>query len=391
MKIISRYILWQVFLFFSVSLLLMTSAFLLYYISEATIAQGLPLYISVRLIPYILPYLFSVTLPVATLLAGTLIYGKMSGTNEMIALKAMGVPPWRVFLPTWIFAIAVSVFAVWMNDLGFAWGMPNAERVAIEGTETMILKRLAAEGKFSDRAGNISLTVSGVTRDGVLLQPTFSGKVFSGEGIAERGRLSVDFTRNEPSIRIELTDVIFKNHQGTGLLPQTMTFESPLSQFGFGISPGDPPMAKVDEIIREFQAQKERSRRRLAAQTAFALAAGDLLFAESGQWQRQKEEEAHLDRQIIKSAIAVPRRWSSGFSCFFFIWVGIPVAVWLNRPEYLAGFFACFLPILIAYYPLLMLGLNGAKSGLLPPVCCWIGNVVLALAGFWFLKRIHRH
>lgn len=391
MKIITRYILKQITLFFSVSLFLMTSVFLLYYVTEVTITRGLPLYISVRLIPYILPYILSITLPIATLLAGSLVYGKMSGMNEMIALKAMGVAPWRVFLPTWILAFGISLFAVWMNDLAFSWGLPNAARVAIEGTEAMILGRLASEGKFSDNDGNISLSVSGMTQDGVMLQPTFSGKKFSGEGIAERGRLTVDFTKEEPSIRIELTDVIFKNDQGTGLLPQTMTFEYPLAQFGFGRSRGDPPMAKIDETIAEFQAEKDRARRRLAALASFALATGNLSFAGSDQWYWQKENEWYIDRQITRCALAKPRRISSGFSCFFFIWVGIPVAVWLNRSEYLAGFFACFLPILIIYYPLLMAGLRGAKSGALPPSFCWVGNAVLAAAGLWFLKKIHRH
>jgi hypothetical protein len=36
-----------------------------------------------------------------------------------------------------------------------------------------------------------------------------------------------------------------------------------------------------------------------------------------------------------------------------------------------------------------MFGLEGAKSGPVPPFFAWTGNVVLAVVGCYFLKKIH--
>ena len=392
MKIVTRYILKQIFLIFFLSLAAMTFGFMLYVVSEATIKQGLPVYLSIRLIPYAMPYLLSITLPVATLLACSLFYSRMAGSNELIALKALGIAPWRIFLPTWIFVFLVSLLAVWCNDLATSWGRREMSRVAFEGTEAMILGQLASEHRFSDRDSNFLLTVSEVTEEGLLINPAFSGKKIAGEGAAASGRLSVDFSGSDPILKIELTDVIFKNSGGVGLMPQSNSFNYPFSQLSLGGSEsGDPPMAEVDRVIERIIGEKERGQRNLAAYGAFALVSGNCPEAVSDRWVETLHRAKDQESDIRRCRLAKPRRIASGFSCLFFAWVGIPLAVWLNRSEYMASFFICFFSILVVYYPLLMFGLEGAKSGTLPPSFCWCGNVVLAIVGFVLLKKVHKH
>ena len=72
------------------------------------------------------------------------------------------------------------------------------------------------------------------------------------------------------------------------------------------------------------------------------------------------------------------RRWATGFSCLFFVWVGAPLAIQMRNSDLLASFALCFLPILIVYYPLLVFGVDGAKHGTIPPWSIWAGNVLLA-------------
>jgi lipopolysaccharide export system permease protein len=92
-----------------------------------------------------------------------------------------------------------------------------------------------------------------------------------------------------------------------------------------------------------------------------------------------------------KMAVEPPRRWATGFCCFFFVWLGAPMAIWMRKSDFFASFFACFVPILILYFPLLMFGLDQAKSGSLPPMCVWTANGALGLIGLWFLRQIHRY
>ena len=192
-------------------------------------------------------------------------------------------------------------------------------------------------------------------------------------------------------MRIQLTNVIYKNAKGLGLFPQPMTFDLPLDQFGLSIDEGDPSLADIPKVIRGIEAEKQSARRKLAAQAVFSLAAGDPQVAGSSRWVELRDLEYQLDRQIIRCKLGRPRRFSSGFSCFFFAWVGIPVAIWLNRSEPFICFFACFVPILMTYYPLFMAGLNAAKEGTLPSSACWAGNAALGIAGYVLLRRIHRY
>jgi lipopolysaccharide export system permease protein len=85
------------------------------------------------------------------------------------------------------------------------------------------------------------------------------------------------------------------------------------------------------------------------------------------------------------------RRWANGFSCFFFVVAGIPLAIRLRNSDVLTSFFLCFLPILLVYYPLLAFGVDRAKGGVLPPYTVWLGNVFLLLAGLWLLRKVLRY
>jgi lipopolysaccharide export system permease protein len=85
------------------------------------------------------------------------------------------------------------------------------------------------------------------------------------------------------------------------------------------------------------------------------------------------------------------RRWANGFSCLGFVLIGVPVAMWLRFSEFLATFFLCFAPILIIYYPMMVVSVSQAKDGTFPPQTVWIGNIMLAIAGIWMLRRVNRH
>jgi lipopolysaccharide export system permease protein len=85
------------------------------------------------------------------------------------------------------------------------------------------------------------------------------------------------------------------------------------------------------------------------------------------------------------------RRWANGFSCLCFVLIGAPIAILLRSADFLTSFFLCFLPILGVYYPLLMVGINQAKLGVLPGSSVWTGNIILAICGAWLLRRVIRY
>ncbi|NIL96306.1 MAG: LptF/LptG family permease, partial [Planctomycetales bacterium] len=107
---------------------------------------------------------------------------------------------------------------------------------------------------------------------------------------------------------------------------------------------------------------------------------------------RRSETQLRRQReQVFRLKTEPHRRWAAGFSCLCFVAVGAPLAIRRRFGEFWTTFFLCFLPILIVYYPLLMVSIDRAKTGALPPIVVWSGNVALLLWSGWLLRRVLRY
>ena len=127
-----------------------------------------------------------------------------------------------------------------------------------------------------------------------------------------------------------------------------------------------------EELIQTLQQQ-------YAAQAAFQLLTGDFQRTDRTSMARHSPHAWTINRPDLYRLDLVPwRRWANGFSCLFFVMVGAPFAIRLRNADMWTTFGLCFLPILLVYYPLLMYGLDRAKSGVCRPtafgwvICaCW--------------------
>lgn len=118
---------------------------------------------------------------------------------------------------------------------------------------------------------------------------------------------------------------------------------------------------------------------------------GDFERVSAEQWQPIEEGIRGAKRRQRRLALEPYRRWSTAFSCLCFVMIGVPMSVIRQQGEFLASFFLCFLPILLVYYPLLMWSVDNAKSGDVPLIAVWLGNVVLAIWGLWMMRKVVRH
>jgi lipopolysaccharide export system permease protein len=129
----------------------------------------------------------------------------------------------------------------------------------------------------------------------------------------------------------------------------------------------------------------------LAAHTGFAIltARNENI---SGVGDNQMESKLKTSRKRLVRLQTEPwRRWAWGFSCFFFVFVGAPLAMLAKTSDYWSTFGLCFLPTLILYYPLFIFGLEQAKDGIVPPYGVWLGNIILGLLGTVLMTRVRRH
>src|SRR5687767_2528819 len=99
MRTITRYILAEFFKAFLVTLSSLTLLMVIVLLGKEALDQGLGLPQVVRLIPFILPNALLFAVPGTTLFAVSVVYGRMSSSNEIVAVKSVGIHPLELLWP----------------------------------------------------------------------------------------------------------------------------------------------------------------------------------------------------------------------------------------------------------------------------------------------------
>ena len=391
------YIVWEITKLFSIALIAFTSLFMLVGVGKELVSQGLDFRAVLELIPYFLPISLQFALPATLLFAVCSVYGRISADNELMAMMSAGVPPIRFITPTLIASFALSLFAVWVNDIAVSWGEPGMNRVVMHSIEKVAYGWLSTQHAYESHSG-FSIHVHGIGPDGKeLISPTISTTPANGQEAltisARSARLSMD-TEKEV-LRIELTDSEVEGANGlTMLLPGTTVHEERLASTTrkgrASDHPSKVPIQHIGDAIQRASENIRDTQEILVARTAMALATGKYEWLANERTVESMNRVSATKSRMKRLSIEPWRRWASGFWCFFFVWVGIPVSIWMKSADHWTSFGSCFMPILLIYYPIFALGLDQAKAGTMPPVAVWLGNVVLLLVGGWWLRKIYR-
>jgi len=95
---------------------LLVAGDLLFKIADLIIERGVSFWVVIRLFCYRLPSVVILTLPMACLLSTLLTFGRLSASNEMVALNASGVSFQRILKPVLIASLCVGVLSLLLNE-----------------------------------------------------------------------------------------------------------------------------------------------------------------------------------------------------------------------------------------------------------------------------------
>ena len=394
MAILPRYVLIEVIKVFAVSVTALTLMVVLGFVGREATAQGLPLLPTLRLIPYFLPETLRVTVPMTLLLACTTVFSRISGANEIVAIKAMGISPMVLLWPVFIFAFMMSLVTVWLNDLADSWGRSNIQRVVIEAVEEIAYSMLQSQRRYSTSTFSINVKdIDGRKLQRVTLSIMGHGTSPKMTITAEEAVLRCD--RAEGVLKVFLRNgVIDVGGQFSVAFPDVQEQEIPLTDASRAHSSSawsNLPLRSLPDAIATAQSQIEQHEQMMAAQAAYQLACGDFDELTSDQWRVYENDKSELWSRYYRLVSVPQRRWAGGFACLCFALVGAPMAICLRNRDFLTSFFLCFLPILIVYYPLMIFGADQVKNGNLPTIFVWAGNIMLMLWGVWLLRRVIRY
>lgn len=394
MRRITRYILAEFLKLSLVMSVCMTVGMLLIIVGQEAIRQGLGPTAVVKLLPYALPVALAYVVPGTILFAACSIYGRMSAMNELTAVKSLGISPMAMLWPAMLFAFLISLGAVWLNDVA-AWGRIGLKRVALESAEQIAYGMLRSSRSYS--TDRLSINVKDV-QGHVLVRPTLT--VYEDDDgppivlTAEFAEIDTDAERDV--LLISMTNGGIERGDKIRMdFPDTELIEVPLSsasrKAGGSLRPADTSLRRIPGAITRQRADLEDLQRTLAADTAYQLMTGDFAELNDSRWDRQHDAIVGGQVNLSKLQTEPWRRWANGFSCFAFVLIGAPLAVRMRSSDVWSSFIACFLPILIVYYPLLAVGVDRSKSGELPPYSVWIANLAMMAAGCLMMRHTIRH
>ena len=394
MRSFTRYTTFAFIRLFLVSLTAITVFSLVIVVAAQAIREGLGPGPVLRMMPYILPVTMRYSVPAAALLAGCMLFGRMSSDNEIVAIKSMGISPIAILSPIFVVAFLISVATVWINDIAVSWGRPGAQRIITESIEQIAYGMLSSRRSFE-------------------LEP-FSIVVKEVDG----RRLVMPVIKIRDDERDELT-TISAQEAWLRYLPATHELEVVLnkgliemadfeSRFNGELSRKIKlPDGRADErgekspsdyAIRELPEQRARTADQIshleglmAADAAFCLVSGDAAGLQSARWEDRSKSLRYSKYRINRLRTEPWRRWANGFSCFFFVVVGVPLSIRMRNSDFMTSFFSTFLPILVVYYPLMTFGVDRAKDGDLPQFACWLGNAACGFWAVWLTRRVLRY
>ena len=394
---LTRYVLFEILKIFVVSLVVLTLLILMIGVGRELLRRGLGPVAIIQLLPFVLPISLQFAFPATALFSVCCVYGRMAADGEVATVKASGISPLKLLQPALIFAALLSPAAVYVSDLAVSWGRPGVNRVVLMSIEDIAYRVLEAQHSYtSDQGFSIHVReVSGRT----LIRPTVTVHNGGQNGpmklSAKEGQLRLD-----PESQMLLLTVVDSQVEGghvfQSIVPGETEFRIPLSN---AMATKDVSHRSPSELpLRLISSERIRQDSRthgfvgeMAAHTGFSIltSRAEEIAGSSGQL---IESNLHRSRRRLIRLHTEPwRRWAWGFSCFFFVLVGAPLAMIAKTSDYWSTFGLCFLPTLILYYPLFIFGLEQAKDGTVPPYGVWMGNGILAMIGMILIARVRRY
>jgi lipopolysaccharide export system permease protein len=386
--ILFRMILWDLFKVFTLALVTITGILLLAGIIAEATQQGLGPKQILSAIPLLIPSTLPYTIPATTLFAACLVYGRMSADHEIVAIKAAGGNLIGVLAPGIILGLSMSLVTASMYYRIIPYTHHLLRAMVFQDLEELLYSTLKRSGSLSHPQMQYSMYVKGV-QGKKLISPVFKRK-------NARGVVDVVARAREATLEVDIENrqIILHMKFGEATSEDGNHAQFDKKEFAVPLPPGlekydnprprDMTWHEMVERQRELDEQLEHA----VAETAKAEANSGEEAHTDNLRAREKPIRAHKQHIYVEMLM----RPALSIGCLCFVLVACPVAVWFSRGDFLGSFITCFMPIVIAYYPLVLCGTNMAKEARFNEWVLVFGpNVVVALVGLALLRWLVRY
>lgn len=376
MKLIDRYVGWQVLLTSTIAVAVLSVVLVLGKIFkellELLVRSDTPAEQILTFLAYILPFSLTFTIPWGFLTAVLLVFGKMSGENELIALRATGVSIPRITLPVLVLAVASVAVCLWINvDVA-----PRAQAKMKEALYTMATSNPMAmfgSDKVIEAFPGKKIFVErhvGAELSNLLVYETDDDFMPVKVVFAKRGKLETD--RERKQILLHLFDARYEQRDSDEpenlLKIRTATARE-----------------NTLEISLEELSEKKRGK------GIGSMTAGELLERINADQADAKMNEKDRREALSAGRTELSRRYAYALASFAFALIGVPLAITAQRKETSVGFLLSVVVGVTYFFVSMSVYALRTNARIHPEYLIWLPNVLcLALGGLLFFRMSRR-
>ncbi len=359
-SIINRYIFKSLLAPFLICIAFITFIFLMaemLKITDMVVNYGIGLIVILKILVYSTPFFLMYVIPMATMMAVLLTFLRLSGENEIIALKAGGVSLYRLLPPVLTFCLIASLLSFFMAVYGFPRGRQAIKTLTFEVISSNLDIGLK-ERTFNDSFDGVMLYINRIdvknrTLIDVFIEDKRNEKIVS-TVIAPRGRLFGD-----PD------NLVFHLKLYDGVINQVGLAKRSVHSVAFDSYDIRLDMKKAAAVGAQ-KGHKEMGVTELR----------ELL-------KRLPEKNAYYHKVVM----VLQKKFSIPTACFALGILAVPLGIQPRRTKRSSGL-VLGLFFFLFYYILLSLGLVFGETGVYPPaLAMWVPNLVMGTLGLFLLVR----
>ena len=322
------------------------------------VAAGIPLGNALKFAVYILPMVFSFTIPWGILIAVLLMFGKMSADNEITAMRACGISVFQIISPLIILTFVLTIICIFLQ----AELSPH-----FMGKARMLVKFVG----FNDPSAFI-MPGQPNEHDNVVIYVKNKGENNTIKDIQvfifdkDKQNIQQDITASNGLVKVDkekgTTSIILYNYN-------IINYQ------------GDLPKDRVygKEFTITVNVERELNgmplSRRIDFLTYKELIGRIILYKKAG-----------ID--TTEAEVTLNLMFAMGLSPIAFLLLGFPLAIRTSRKETSIGLFVSVILSGIYFFFIIACNTLSGYPKLYPQILLWIPNVVYQIGGLYFLYRI---
>ncbi|MDX1986628.1 MAG: LptF/LptG family permease [Candidatus Obscuribacter sp.] len=315
--------------------------------------SGVPIEMALTILGLHLPEVIVMTIPIGVLLGTLLVFNRLSGDSEIIALRTCGVSFYRIMAAPLMFGLLTSFVSLGLNEAVVPWANRTAKRLEFVALYKTELPAGQANFTYFERAKDLKL-------NRMFYVGYYSGKYLS-------NIIVLDFTRDKLVQIIAATSGLWNN--GEWVLEKGRTY----------VLAGDSDITRVlqfDKLVIPGlgTVQKVLDTGKISPKEMNMLELGhylELLKASNG--------------QTNDLLVRYYQKFSQPLACLIVALAGAPLGLLARRSRSNLGLIYSAVVVFLYYVLQSSSGALGDAGRIPPIVAAWLPNIVIGILGMIIL------